>query len=160
MSMSMSAPFALATSAPFQKNPLGPARLQPEISLGARDGVFLAVIHTDQSTPQARGLRDRHKPARPAHKMGPRWELQSHVPLHYLLCLGQIRPQDWIPCEQCLEHVRDLELRPGRRPFLVLSMLNLRDIYGIVHETELLVRALVLEGISVLFAEREHHVND
>src|SRR6201999_169108 len=71
--------------------------LDPEVTLRAGDGVFLAVIHSDESAANTRSFGYRYKPSGPTNEVRARREVQNHVALRHLLRLRQVLPQDRFP---------------------------------------------------------------
>src|SRR5690606_4081887 len=62
--------------------------------------------------------------------------------------------------EQLLEHVRVLELRAYGSPLCTINAFCLSDINRLVYETELVVRSLVLEVVSISLTELEDLLDD
>ena len=63
--------------------------------------------------------------------------------------------------EKCFEHIRNLKLRTGCRPFTVmLSTFVFRNINGVIHQTHPFIGCLMLECVAVGFTVVGHKIND
>jgi hypothetical protein len=144
---------------------LGNRGLEPEIALGARDGVLLLAIDPQQDA-TTRFLCDRYESPGTtdegettighAHRLVHRLEIKVHSTLGNALGLAEIVERDLlVGLEERLVYVGVLELRTNCVPLAVV----LRHVHRVIDEAELLVCNLMLELVSELGAE-EHHLFD
>src|SRR5881392_125286 len=94
--------------------------------------------------------------------------LEIHHTLQDLLCLTQVIEGNLLTSEQLLVHIWMLELSAYRNPlpFARSSLMCTCAVYipsdvdSVVYQTELLVRSLMLELVSILSPEVDHEIDD
>src|SRR5580765_291235 len=128
----------------------------PQVSLASGSRMEYSVLSPEQFA-AARSFLDRHETAGTAHELRTVAEVQVERRANDTAGLAVIEEHERLVVEQSLEDIRMRELRTGCRPD---PGVRLRDVDGIVHEAEFLVRNLVLEGVSVVLAELLHELDD